>query len=293
MPDDVESKRRVMAPRGVALANAVELLAPSYPGAFGDGKAAVGHAQCALLALPADNYRKSLSSCLRRQGLTIVEAGTARATVTRLITGDQPNVIVAADDLPDMPGFELLTRLRYLGITTPIALLTDTYSEVREEVALECGAAEFLSRSQRYSIIMKRLRLLAAGSKRHREHEPSVTENLRIGHLVLNVGSHRTTWRGRTVPLTVTEHRIVRLLACQADMTLSYRDIYDVVHGPGFRAGEGPDGYRTNVRSLIRKIRRRFRALDGNFEQIENYQGIGYCWHSRLVATDGREWRNQ
>jgi two-component system response regulator ChvI len=243
-----------------------------------------GHGQEILLALPRDDYCKALSAYLRKQGLTVIETGTARAAIVQALTGEKIRVIVTADNLPDLPGMELLAQLRDLGVPTPIALLVDAYSEVREEVALECGATEFLCRSQRHSIIAKRLSLLAAGSKRNARQDPLANENLKVGRLLLKSHCHRAMWRGREVPLTITEVRIVRLLACRAGTTISYREIYDVVHGAGFRAGEGADGFRTNVRSLIRKIRRRFHTIDQTFDEIENHPGVGYCWRNAPTA---------
>ena len=43
-------------------------------------------------------------------------------------------------------------------------------------------------------------------------------------------------------------------------------------------AGYGPEGYRANVRSFIKRIRKKFRELDAEFDQIENYPGFGYRW---------------
>lgn len=241
----------------------------------------LGHGQEVLIVLSDAEYRQSLSTYLRRQGFKVIEAASAQAAIARVLTGEKIHVIVTADDLPDMPGIEVLTRLRDLGVTAAIAMLAEAYDQVHEEVALECGAAEFLCRSQRHSIIAKRLHLLAAGAKRHAGQELAATEDLKVGRLVLKSHCHRALWRGREVPLTVTEFRIVRLLACQKDVSLSYREIYDVVHGAGFKAGDGPDGHRTNVRSLIRKIRKRFCTLDRHFDHIENVPGYGYCWRSK------------
>lgn len=241
----------------------------------------LGHGQEVLVVLADAEYRQSLATYLRRQGFKVVEADSAQAAIARVLTGEKIHVIVTADDLPDMPGIEVLARLRDLGVTAAIALLAEAYDQVHEEVALECGAAEFLCRSQRHSIIAKRLHLLAAGAKRHAGQELAAAEDLKVGRLVLKSNCHRALWRGREVPLTVTEFRIVRLLACQKDVSLSYREIYDVVHGAGFKAGDGPDGHRTNVRSLIRKIRKRFCSLDRNFDHIENVPGYGYCWRSK------------
>ena len=59
---------------------------------------------------------------------------------------------------------------------------------------------------------------------------------------------------------------------------MSYREIYDLVHGEGFVAGAGEDGYRANVRTFIKRIRQKFRDLDDTFDRIENYPSYGYRW---------------
>jgi two-component system response regulator ChvI len=78
--------------------------------------------------------------------------------------------------------------------------------------------------------------------------------------------------------LTLNEFRIVDLLAGRPGRDVRYRELYDQVHGAGFIAGSGEEGYRGNVRTLIKRIRQKFRALDTSFEAIENYPGFGYRW---------------
>jgi two-component system response regulator ChvI len=84
--------------------------------------------------------------------------------------------------------------------------------------------------------------------------------------------------------LTVTEFNIVHLLASRAGEYVTYRAIYDCVHSVGFVAGSGEDGYRTNVRSSIKRIRNKFSAIDDQFGEIGNFPAFGYCWGS---APDG------
>jgi len=50
------------------------------------------------------------------------------------------------------------------------------------------------------------------------------------------------------------------------------------VHSAGFIAGSGEDGYRTNVRSSMKRIRNKFRAIDDAFNEIENFPAFGYRW---------------
>jgi two-component system response regulator ChvI len=59
---------------------------------------------------------------------------------------------------------------------------------------------------------------------------------------------------------------------------MTYQAIYDRLRYKGFIAGSGGLGYRTNVRSAIKRIRNKFRACDLGFDDIENYAGFGYCW---------------
>jgi hypothetical protein len=80
------------------------------------------------------------------------------------------------------------------------------------------------------------------------------------------------------VGLTIGEYKIVHLLASNAGRYVTYRVIYDRLTYEGFIAGVGNTGYRTNVRSAIRRIRNKFRACDPAFSEIENHTAFGYCW---------------
>jgi two-component system response regulator ChvI len=67
-------------------------------------------------------------------------------------------------------------------------------------------------------------------------------------------------------------------LAAKAGVDVSYREIYNTVQAEGFIAGQGAEGYRTNVRALIKRIRRKFTEADAGFAALENYPGFGYRW---------------
>jgi DNA-binding response OmpR family regulator len=53
---------------------------------------------------------------------------------------------------------------------------------------------------------------------------------------------------------------------------------HDLVHGKDFIAGNGSEGYRANVRTFIKRIRKKFRDVDPGFDHIENYASFGYRW---------------
>jgi|GEM_PF-1958535 len=110
------------------------------------------------------------------------------------------------------------------------------------------------------------------------------SEQTEFGDLRFDLKICRAYWKGQTVDLTITQFEIVRLFARRMDENLTYREIYDVVHGEGFFAGEGTTGYQTNVRSLIKRIRQKFHEIDETFDAIENHRGFGYRWQGAKSA---------
>jgi len=80
------------------------------------------------------------------------------------------------------------------------------------------------------------------------------------------------------VDLTVSELKLVVLIASNVDRCVPYREIHDGIHYEGFVAGSGEHGYRANVRSSVKRIRKKFRKYDPTFNEIRNCNGLGYCW---------------
>lgn len=98
------------------------------------------------------------------------------------------------------------------------------------------------------------------------------------GDLHLRFDTGHTLWQDRPVPLTGTEMKMLRLMAQKPGTPVTYRELYDLVHGPGFMAGKGSAGYRANVRAFIKRIRKKFRDIDKSFDAIGNDPGTGYVW---------------
>jgi len=100
------------------------------------------------------------------------------------------------------------------------------------------------------------------------------------GNLVVQPKSQRAYWNGVDVDLTIGEYRVIQLLVSEPDRYFAYQAIYDRVRYKGFVSGQGPTGYRVNVRSTMKRIRAKFRALDITFDEIESYARFGYRWRN-------------
>ncbi len=200
-----------------------------------------------------------------------------------------------------MNGIEVLKRLRSLSPDVPVIFLTVLGEQIYEEAALQGGAVDFVEKSRSFGILRRRIELIRGGQRggvppavagslvAHVGISPGAGvgtgRSIIMGPLQLDAASHRATWQGQAVTLSLTEFKIVNLLALNAGRDISYRDIYDLVHGAGFQAGEGHDGYRTNVRAFMKRIRQKFRDVDPLFDGIHNYPGFGYRWTGDAGAT--------
>jgi two-component system, OmpR family, response regulator ChvI len=182
--------------------------------------------------------------------------------------------------MPQMSGLEVLRALRRANNPTPVIFLTALSEDIYEEAALEGGAVDFIDKSRRLSILVKRLRLITEGTRPAAETQKGqpVGNVMRIDKLELRFDTNRASWSDKLLDLTLTEFKIVALLAMRTEEDVSYREIYDLVHGKNFVAGYGAEGYRANVRTFIKRIRKKFRDVDPEFDHIHNYAGFGYRW---------------
>jgi two-component system response regulator ChvI len=189
--------------------------------------------------------------------------------------------------MPDMNGIEVLRTLRAQGMRTPAIFLTALTDQIFEEAALTTGAVDFVEKSRSFSILAKRIALIIDGSKSvggpggEGDDQP---RQIALENLSVDLDSHQVTWKGTEVELTLTEFEIIHRLASRSGRDVGYRELYDLVHGEGFVAGDGAEGYRANVRTLIKRIRQKFRNVDEQFDEIRNYPGFGYRWGGKVSA---------
>lgn len=233
-----------------------------------------------LLVDDDDLFRESLGLNLIDEGYSVTSFGNGRDALAYLEEGGGADAMLLDWRMPQLTGIEVLRQMRASGIGIPVIFLTALSDDIYEEAALAGGAVDFIDKSRRLPILVKRLQLIAEGTRPMAEPEPARNTVLHCGRLELRFDTGRALWAGRTVDLTLTEFRIVGLLAEKAGHDVGYRDIYDLVHGKDFVAGHGAEGYRANVRTFIKRIRKKFRDGDPRFDHIENYAGFGYRWNA-------------
>jgi two-component system response regulator ChvI len=232
-------------------------------------------------------YCANLVTELSERGF-VVSSFTDVAWLLRSLDGSvESDIILLEWKLLKTSGIDLLLQLRERGVNLPVVFLTSHVQQANEKLAFERGAVDFIDKARGVEILARRLRLV---SKTGRPAPVAQIDELMVGgRLVLRRLNNRAYWDGVDVNLTVGEYKITHLLASNAGRHVTFRAIYDCLRYVGFQGGIGDDGYRTNVRSAVKKVRNKFRQYDQTFVEIENYRGFGYRWVETSVATSSPE----
>lgn len=125
------------------------------------------------------------------------------------------------------------------------------------------------------------------------ERHPGTGEELRLppsgrapspqvwrGMLVAIPAQVRMLWCGKDLELTRGEYAIVDALSSAPGEVLTHKELYETYRGKGVCAGFGGDDFSTNMRNMMKRIRRKFAAVDPKFGAIESRSGVGYCWRA-------------
>jgi len=176
--------------------------------------------------------------------------------------------------MPRMDGMELLGKLRRQS-QLPVIFLTSKDDELDEALGLALGADDYITKPFSQRLLIARIRAILrradarAATVPENETEPP-REIMTRGRLTMDPARHRVLWNGTEVTLTVTEFMILEVLAQRPGFVKSRDQLMDAAYGETIYVDD-----RT-IDSHIKRVRRKFREVDGEFEQIETLYGIGY-----------------
>ena len=198
------------------------------------------------------------------RGLPALEAAAHQA----------PDVAILDVGLPDIGGFELCRRLLTRYPALPVLFLTARSDEVDKLLGLEIGADDYIAKpfSQRLLIARIRAVLRRAENRRQTGLDDAEGEGSAIirGRLEMNPARHRVRWDGKDVSLTVTEFMILEALAHRPDVVKSRNQLMDAAYQDDVYVDD-----RT-IDSHIKRLRRKFRQVDPDFDAIDTLYGAGY-----------------
>lgn len=179
-----------------------------------------------------------------------------------------PDVIVLDLGLPDMPGIDVLKRLREWS-QTPVLVLSVFGEENRKIEALDAGADDYLIKPFGGGELLARLRALLRRTKPN--EAPSI---IRFGTVEVDLTDRRVTKDGETVKLSAKEYALLRLLVTHRDKVLTHRQILSEIWGP---EAEGQTHY---LRVFMMRLRRKIEDEPDSPRHLQTESSIGY----RLVS---------
>jgi two-component system response regulator ChvI len=231
--------------------------------------------------------RETLERSLTEEGFGVRAFASGAAALSHVLGAADVDIVLLDWKMPGMTGIEVLRSMRKSGLMMPVIFLTGMTDQTCEEDALRDGAVDFVEKARSFSILLHRIDLILNGAKAAATTAKG-SSIVQFGDLQLKRDVFDAFWKHQEVPLTLTEFKIIDLLVSQPGEHVPYRTLYDIVHGKDFVAGAGPDGFRANVRTFIKRIRKKFRDIDESWDFIENYAGFGYRWR----VSDGDTQQN-
>ena len=219
------------------------------------------------------NILTSVSIALQAEGF-VTRVYTDPTAALKAFADKQPDLGVFDIKMPQMDGMELLRRVRAFS-PMPVIFLTSKDDELDEALGLAMGADDYIAKPFSQRLLVARVRAilrrqeLAKGiaSSTAPEPEPVLLER---GRLVMDPARHKVIWGGKDVTLTVTEFLILEALAQRPGVVKNRNQLLDIAYQDDVYVDD-----RT-IDSHIKRIRRKFRAADREFDAIETLYGVGY-----------------
>ncbi len=228
----------------------------------------------ATIALVDDdrNILTSVSIALQTEGFLTRVYSDGESALKALID-NPPDLAVLDIKMPKLDGLELLRRLREKS-AIPVIFLTSKDDELDEALGLAMGADDYIAKPFSQRLLIARIRAIL---RRTEALQPSGEDSggetapvLERGRLTMDPARHRVTWGGKNVTLTVTEFLILETLAQRPGIVKTRNQLMDAAYQDDIYVDD-----RT-IDSHIKRVRRKFRQVDNEFDAIETLYGAGY-----------------
>ena len=232
-----------------------------------------------VIALVDDdrNILTSVSIALQAEGF-ITRVYSDGAAALKAFADNPPDLAVFDIKMPQMDGMELLRRVREMGGqigAMPVIFLTSKDDELDEALGLAMGADDYIAKPFSQRLLIARIRAILRRQDLERG-QPSLSEDapedqlIERGRLTMDPPRHKVLWDGKDVTLTVTEFLILEALAQRPGVVKSRNQLLDIAYQDDVYVDD-----RT-IDSHIKRVRRKFRAVDPEFDGIETLYGVGY-----------------
>jgi len=200
-----------------------------------------------------------------------VQTYTDGASALEGLKSAPPDLAIFDIKMPRMDGMELLRRLRQKS-DLPVIFLTSKDEEIDELFGLKMGADDFIRKPFSQRLLVERVKAILRRSNPKDSGTPKESEAkiLERGRLKMDPERHTCTWDETSVTLTVTEFLILQALATRPGVVKSRNALMDAAYDDQVYVDD-----RT-IDSHIKRLRKKFKVVEPEFEMIETLYGVGY-----------------
>ena len=218
-----------------------------------------------LIVEDDEDIQELVSYNLIRDG-HVVEHAASGEDGLRLARRSMPDLMILDLMLPGIDGLEVCKVLKSQPGTSgiPVLMLTAKGEEADIVAGLEIGADDYLPKPFSPRVLMARVKALL---RRDSRAKPTTGDAVLYQELTIIPGRHEVLVHGRKIELTVTEFKVLQLLAQRPGWVFSRSQIVDAVRG---------DGYPVTDRSVDVQIVGLRRKLGEAGSRIETVRGVGY-----------------
>jgi len=181
--------------------------------------------------------------------------------------------------MPRMNGNELLMKVRSsknLSLKNmPVIFLTSKDQEQDEIIGLKMGAADYIKKPFSQKLLNERVRtVLRVHQNRNVDliNNSVENKNFKKGDLSLDDLKQLCFWKNDIIELTVAEFNLIKSLSKHPGVIKDRNQLMDAMYGDTIYVDD-----RT-IDSHIKRLRKKFKSYDPNFDQIRTRYGSGYSW---------------
>ena len=180
--------------------------------------------------------------------------------------------------MPRMNGNELLMKVRSSNNVDiknlPIIFLTSKDQEQDEIIGLRMGAADYIKKPFSQKLLNERIRtVLRVYENRNKSNElKNENKDFEKGDLILDDLKQLCFWKKEIIELTVAEFNLIKSLAKHPGVIKDRNQLMDTMYGDNIYVDD-----RT-IDSHIKRLRKKFKLYDPDFDQIRTRYGSGYSW---------------
>lgn len=219
-----------------------------------------------------ENIVTSVSLALESHGHSVKSCYDG-ASGLQSLESDPPDLAILDVKMPRMDGMEVLRRLRQTT-NLPVIILTSKDDEIDEILGFNLGADDYIHKPFSQRLLIERVRAVLRRANPE-EHEvgsaaEAASRAIKRGRLTLDPARHDCLWEGRPVRLTVTEFLLLQSLAQRPGFVKSRDNLMDAAYEDQVYVDD-----RT-IDSHIKRMRKKFREVDPEFDAIETLYGVGY-----------------